>query len=218
MTSSTVLVFTRTTGYRHDSIPAGVEAVRALAADDGLSVDHTEDPSVFTADRLRGYRAVVWLSASGNILDEDQRRAFGDWLASGGTYAGIHAASTAERAWPEYEQIVGARFTQHPPVQTATVHVEDAAHPSTTDLPSVWEHTDEWYDFEVNPRGRVRVLLTVDESTYDGGQMGQDHPLAWTTELGSGRGWYTALGHGSELYEDPTFLTHLRGGLRSIWH
>ncbi len=212
-----VLVFTRTTGYRHESIPAGVDAVRALAAEDGLAADHTEDAGRFCPDDLAGYRTVVWLSASGDVLDADQRRAFGDWLAAGGTFAGVHGASTAERSWPDYETIVGARFTHHPEIQTAEIHVEDADHPSTASLPPLWRHTDEWYDFEDNPRGRVHVLLTVDENTYDGGRMGTDHPLAWTTTYGSGRGWYTALGHSSEHYTDPTFLAHLRGGLRSLW-
>ncbi|MFC7404335.1 ThuA domain-containing protein [Georgenia alba] len=219
MTADSVLVFTRTTGFRHDSIPAGVAAVRVLAADDGLDVVHTEDPGAFTPETLAGYRAVVWLSASGNVLEPDQRRAFADWLAAGGGFAGVHGASTAEPDWPEYQRIVGARFTQHPAIQAATVRVEDADHPSTAGLPAVWEHTDEWYDFATDPRGAgVRVLLTVDESTYDGGRMGEDHPVAWASEYGQGRCWYTALGHSTELYEQGgRFLVHLRGGLRSVW-
>lgn len=212
-----VLIFTRTTGYRHDSIEAGAAAVQSLAEGDGFAVTHTEDPAVFTAERLADVAVVVWLSTSGDVLDEAQREAFGQWLAAGGAWAGIHAASTAEPSWPEFARIVGARFTEHPPVQHGRVRVEDPHHWSTALLPEVWEHTDEWYNFDRNPRGEVHVLLTADESSYEGGSMGADHPLAWTSTYGEGRCWYTALGHGAELYAHPRFLAHLAGGLRSLW-
>ena len=211
-----VVVFTRTTGYRHESIPDGVRALTALAAERGLGVEHTEDPSVFTEERLGGVLLVVWLSTSGDVLDADQRTALGTWLHRGGAFAGVHAATTAEPSWPEFERIVGARFDSHPELQTATVVVEDADHPSTACLPAGWSPVDEWYDFTTNPRGRVRVLATVDERTYSGGKMGADHPLVWAGAYGAGRTWCTALGHEPRAYSDPVFLAHLRGGLASL--
>ncbi len=212
-----VLVFTRTCGYRHASIPDGVRAVTALAQADGYAVRHTEDPAAFTDDMLCELDVVVWLSTSGDVLDGSQRTALGGWLRAGGAFAGVHAASTCEEGWPDYEDVVGARFAGHPEVQTASVRVEDRHHPSTADLPVLWRHRDEWYDFRRNPRGRVRVLLSVDESTYQGGGMGPDHPIAWSSTYGAGRTWYTALGHEPEAYVDALFLAHLRGGLRSLW-
>ena len=211
-----VVVFTRTTGYRHESIPDGVRALTELAAALGLAVEHTEDPSVFTEERLSGVRLVVWLSTSGDVLDAAQREALGAWLHRGGAFAGVHAASTAEAGWPEYERIIGARFDSHPELQTATVVVEDADHPSTSCLPEGWSPVDEWYDFTSNPRGRVRVLAGVDERTYSGGKMGADHPLVWCGTYGRGRTWSTALGHEPRAYADPVFLAHLRGGLVSL--
>jgi type 1 glutamine amidotransferase len=212
-----VLVFTRTLGYRHDSIPDGVRAVTALAEADGLVVRHTEDPAAFDDGGLREHDVVVWLSTSGDVLDDEQRAAFARWLGGGGAFAGVHSTSACEDSWPGYAEIVGARFVRHPDVQTASVRVEDSDHPSTAGLPSLWRHRDEWYDFDRNPRGRVRVLLSVDESTYEGGGMGPDHPLAWSSTYGAGRTWYTALGHEPEAYVDPVFLSHLGGGLRSLW-
>lgn len=211
-----LLVFTRTTGYRHESIPDGVRAVSALAEADGLSVHHTEDHRVFTPEELRGYELVVWLSTSGEVLEPAGRAALAAWLAAGGGFAGIHAASTSEYGWPDYEDIVGAWFDRHPDVQTGTIHVEDREHPSTAALPATWTHCDEWYDFRRNPRGRVHVLATVDESTYEGGGMGADHPVAWCGRYGQGRTWYTSLGHASETYDDELFLAHVQGGLRSV--
>jgi type 1 glutamine amidotransferase len=94
------------------------------------------------------------------------------------------------------------------------VAVQGAEHPATRHLPAVWDFTDEWYDFRINPRGAVRVFRSADESSYEGGGMGDDHPLVWCREHGEGRVFYTALGHASEVYEDPDFRAHLRGGVR----
>ena len=73
--------------------------------------------------------------------------------------------------------------------------------------------TDEWYNFATNPRGKVHVLMILDESTYIGGTMGVDHPIAWWHDYDGGRSWYTALGHTSESYYEPLFLAHLWGGI-----
>ena len=212
-----VLLFTRTVGYRHESIEAGVRAVTALAAADGLTVDHTEDADVFTLAGLQEYAVVVWLSTMGEVLDDPQRAAFAAWVHDGGAFAGVHSATATEPDWPEFERIVGAVFVEHPDVQHGTVRVEDSTHPSTGGLPPLWDHEDEWYNFAANPRGRVDVLLTVDEDSYRGGSMGPDHPIAWCHRYGDGRCWYTALGHRTEAFADEVYLRHLRGGLRSLW-
>lgn len=211
-----ILVFSKTTGYRHDSIPAGVQAIRELGAAGGLIVDATEDASVFTADNLDRYDAVVFLSSSGTVFDDGQRAALEAYVRGGGGFAGIHAATTTEYDWPFYGELTGARFAGHPPVQAATVVVEDGAHPSTVHLPARWELVDEWYEFRDDPRPRVHVLLAVDEGTYDGGAMGPGHPIAWRHTVDAGRCFYTALGHTIEGYADAAFRAHLAGGIRSV--
>lgn len=210
-----VLVFTRTTDYRHDSIPRAVEAVTTLLTADGHEVVHSEDPATHHADALAEVGLVVWLSTSGDVLDDDGRRDLAAWLAAGGAWAGIHSATFTEPSWDGFPAIAGARFTDHPELQSGVVRVADADHPSTRDLPPAWTHTDEWYNFDRRPQDRT-VLLTVDETTYDGGTMGDPHPVAWHGPYGAGRTWYTSLGHADEAYADPTFLAHLRGGLRSL--
>ncbi|GII26198.1 ThuA domain-containing protein [Planosporangium mesophilum] len=204
--SGRLLVFTRTLGYRHESIPAGIEAVRELA---GMKVDATEEPDAFA-----GYDAVVFLNTSGDVLDDAGRSAFENYIRDGGNYVGVHGAADTGYDWPFYGRLVGAWFDRHPEVQPATVRVVDADHPATAGLDPEWAHTDEWYDFRANPRGRVRVLATVDESSYSGGTMGADHPIAWCHENLGGRAFYTALGHTVEAYADPAFRRHLAGGLR----
>jgi type 1 glutamine amidotransferase len=169
---------------------------------------------VFTSGNLSGYAALVFLSTSGDVLDEAGRGALRQYMAAGGAWLGIHGASTTEYDWPYFGELVGARFDQHPPgQQTATVTVEDPAHPATSRLPATWTWHDEWYDFRANPRPRVRVLLTVDEATYEGGTMGPDHPIAWCHENAGGRSFYTALGHAPGTFAAPAFQAHLAGAL-----
>ncbi|MFJ9726471.1 ThuA domain-containing protein [Streptomyces sp. NPDC101209] len=204
-----LLVYTRTTDYRHDSIPAAVAAVRAL---DDLEVDHSEDPAVFESP-LHAYAAVVFLSTSGEVLTPAGRERLAAYVEGGGGFAGVHAAACTEYDWPYYGELLGARFDRHPDLQPGRAVVEDRAHPATRHLPAVWDVTDEWYDFRTNPRDRVRVLMSADESSYEGGGMGADHPLAWCREQGAGRVFYTALGHTAEAYASPEFLEHLRGGI-----
>ncbi|MDR7276816.1 ThuA domain-containing protein [Catenuloplanes atrovinosus] len=210
-----ILVYSRTTGFRHDSIPAGVAALTALGRDHRFEVVATEDPAVLTPGELAGFAAVTFLSTSGTIsADPSARDALERYVRDGGGFAGIHAASTTEYDWPFFGELVGARFDRHPDVQPARLLVEDSAHPATAHLPAVWSRTDEWYDFRTNPRDRVRVLLRVDETSYTGGAMGADHPLAWCHDSLGGRSFYTALGHTAESYAEPAVLGHLLGGIR----
>jgi uncharacterized protein len=207
------LVYTRTTRYRHDSIPAGVEALSELGRDSGLEVVATEKPEVFVPDVLAEFRLVVFLSTSGEVLTDPGRAAFADWVRAGGGFVGVHLAAGTERDWEFFGDLVGARFTRHPQFQRAVVTVEDQRHPATTHLPAQWGFSDEWYEFDANPRGHVRVLASVDERRYEGGEMGPDHPLAWCHENCGGRAFYTALGHAAAAYADPDFRAHLAGAL-----
>jgi uncharacterized protein len=208
-----LLVYSRTTGYRHDSIPAGIRALRLLGEQAGCDVDATEDPGAFTPAGLSRYAVLVFLSTSGGVLDDAGRDALRGYMAAGGAWLGIHGASTTEYDWPYFGGIAGARFARHPAEQTATINVEDRTHPATSHLPATWTWYDEWYDFRASPRAQVRVLLSVDEATYDGGTMGADHPVAWCHEYGGGRCFYTALGHAAPSFTAQPFLRHLNGAI-----
>ena len=212
--ASRVLVFSKTAGFRHDSIPDGIAAIRNLGAKYGFAVDATEDASVFDDARLAPYSAVVFLCTTGDILDESQQAAFERYIEAGGGFVGVHSAADTEYDWTFYGGLVGAYFQDHPAVQPAAIAVTDRVHPSTRSLPPRWNRTDEWYNFRANPRGHVHVLAAVDEASYSGGEMGADHPIAWCQFYGGGRAWYTALGHTRESYAEPLFLQHLLGGIQ----
>ncbi|MEO3816964.1 ThuA domain-containing protein [Plantactinospora sp. B24E8] len=212
-----VLVFSKTAGFRHDSIPAGIAAIRQLGTEHGFAVDATEDAGAFTDENLARYQAVVWLSTTGDVLDANQQAAFERYIRAGGGYAGVHAASDTEYDWPWYGDLVGAYFASHPANQQATIKVEDHAHESTKSLPDQWSRYDEWYNFRENPRADVHVLASLDETSYSpgAGAMGQDHPFAWCQDYDGGRAWYTAGGHTQQSYAEPEFLAHLLGGIQT---
>jgi len=162
---------------------AGVEAVREIGAAQGFAVDATEQPAAFTPDGLARYATLVFLSTSGEILDPSGKAALEAYVRGGGGFVGVHGAAATEYGWPFYGRLVGAWFDKHPPVQRATVRVEDRDHPATRHLDTAWVRTDEWYNFRTNPRPDVRVLATVDESSCSGGTMGAD--LFATGRLGA---------------------------------
>jgi cytochrome c len=211
-----VLLFSKTAGFRHSSIPMAIRAIRALAATSGLRVDATEDPAAFSDGNLRRYRAVVFLMTTGDVLAPPQQTAFERFIRRGGGFAGVHSASDTEHTWPWYGGLVGAYFRNHPQIQRATIRVERPNDPSMAHLPRTWSRTDEWYNFARNPRSSVRVLASLDESTYSPGAdaMGADHPIAWAHTYQGGRAWYTGGGHTEESYSEPLFRRHLLGGIR----
>jgi type 1 glutamine amidotransferase len=212
-----VLVFSRTVGHRHDAIGPGIEALRRLGTADGFAVTATEDPAQFNDARLASFDVVVFLSTTMDVLDDTQQDAFQRYIRGGGGWVGVHAAADTEYGWGWYGQLIGgnAWFKSHPPIQTATLNVEAPRHASTKHLPATFQLLDEWYNFRVNPRSVVTVILTLDETSYspEVDAMG-DHPIAWFHEFDGGRAWYTALGHRQELYQDPLFTQHLLGGIR----
>jgi type 1 glutamine amidotransferase len=210
-----VLVFSRTLGYRHDSIAAGLTLIQQLGRDHGFGVDASEDPAVFSDSGLAPYAAVVFLSTTGDVLAAGQQAAFERFIGAGRGYVGVHSAADTEYDWAWYGDLMGAYFQAHPPgLHPARLVVEDRTHDSTSHLDAIWERTDEWYNFRTNPRASVNVLITLDESTYPGGTMGADHPIAWYHNYDGGRAWYTGLGHTAETFAEPAFIQYLLGGIR----
>jgi type 1 glutamine amidotransferase len=210
-----LLVFSRALHFRHDSIETAVAALAELARQRGYSLTAVEDPTYFSDATLSAYGAVIFLMTTGDVLDDEQQAAFERFIRAGKGYVGVHSASDTEYAWPWYGELVGSFFRLHSSVVSASVTVEDPTQAATQGLPSPWTHEDEWYAFAENPRPKVSVLLTVDETSYYPGAavMGSDHPVAWQRTFDGGRSFYTSLGHTRESYSDPTFMAHLTGGI-----
>ncbi|WP_405149847.1 ThuA domain-containing protein [Sphaerisporangium sp. NBC_01403] len=209
-----VLVFSKTAGFRHDSIPTGIQTIRDLGTANNFTVTATEDATAFTTANLAQFKTVVFLSTTGDVLNDAQQTAFTSYVNGGGGYVGIHAAADTEYDWPYYGQLVGAWFKSHPAIQQATVKNEDRTHPATSGLAATWSRTDEWYNYRTNPRSTVHVLQSLDEGSYTGGEMSGDHPITWCHPQASGRSFYTGLGHTIESYADPAYRALLLGGIR----
>ena len=208
-----VLVFSRTVKFHHASIPAGQAALQKLGKENNFEVDTTTDASLFTDKNLKKYDAVIFLSTTGDVLNDEQQAAFQKFIQSGKGYMGIHAATDTEYDWPWYNQLVGAYFKSHPKQQDAVVNIVDGAHISTKHLPATWKRFDEWYNFK-NLQPGLHVLITIDEKSYMGGENGDFHPMAWYHDFDGGRAFYTEFGHTDESYLDPLFLQHLLGGIQ----
>lgn len=210
--SDRILVFSKTAGFRHESIEAGIAALQKLGQEHQVQVTATEDASFFRGDSLQKYSAVVFLNTTMDVLNREQEAAFEAYIQAGGGFAGIHAAADTEYDWPWYNKLVGAYFESHPETQKAAIDVLDKSHASTEGLPDRWEKVDEWYNYKsMNPD--VTVLAKVDETSYKGGKNGDNHPIIWYHAYDGGRAFYTGLGHTPESFSNELFLQHLWGGI-----
>jgi cytochrome c len=230
-----VLVFSKTAGFRHDSIPNGIAAIQQLGQQNDFNVTATEDSAQFTDANLANFDVVVFLSTTGDVLNDTQQGAFERYVRAGGGFVGIHAAADTEYGWDWYGQMLGGYFRNHPAgTPTAAVDIVDGDEPSTEGLPARITRTDEWYNYQgplspavngsttaadFSPRlSNVHVLATVDESTYgedDGNSADDDHPISWCADYDGGRVWYTGMGHTQASFSEPNFMQHILGGLET---
>lgn len=208
-----VLIFSKTAGFHHQSIAKAIPAIAKLGKENGFDVDTTTDASKFTDENLKQYKALLFVSPTGTLFNDEQRAAFRRYIQAGGGFMGIHSATDAEYGWPWYNGLVGAYFTSHPHQQVAKLEIIDAKDPSTKHLPKEWVRKDEWYNFR-DIQKDLHILITIDEKSYEGGTNGDFHPMAWFHNYDGGRAFYTALGHTDESYDDPLFLKHVLGGIQ----
>ncbi len=209
-----VLVFSKTAGYQHASIVDGIAAVQKLGTENGFEVDTTKDANWFTDETLKAYSAIIFLNTTENILDYKQEAAFERYIQAGGGFVGVHAAADTEYDWNWYGKLVGAYFKSHPATQEADFKIIDQQFGATRHFQETkWHRRDELYNFKkINPD--IKVIITIDESSYQGGENGDMHPMSWYHEYDGGRAFYTALGHTPESYSDTDYLQHLLGGIQ----
>jgi type 1 glutamine amidotransferase len=208
-----VLIFSKTAGFHHASIPAGITAIMKLGNENNFDVDTTIDAAKFTYDNLKQYAAVIFLSTTGDVLNDTQQAAFEKYIRGGGGFVGIHAATDTEYGWPWYGDLVGAYFKSHPAQQSAMFNVVDRNFIATKHLPAQWQRFDELYNFKYIAKG-LHTLITIDEKSYKGGENGDFHPMSWYHAYDGGRAFYTELGHTDESYADPLYLQHILGGIQ----
>lgn len=215
-----ILVFSKTAGYHHESIADGIIAIQKLGMENGFDVDTTINADWFRDDTLKNYAAVVFLSTTGNVLNNYQEAEFERYIQAGGGYMGIHAAADAEYDWGWYGRLVGGYFLSHPGIhdtfpniQDGVLNVVDQNNNATKHLPKEWKRRDEFYSYKKLNK-EVKVLMTIDEKSYHGGENGDNHPMAWYHEYDGGRAFYTALGHTKESFSEEPYLKHILAGIQ----
>ncbi len=218
-----VLIFSKTNGWRDGpAIKMSNDALEAIVKKLGWSYFITENAAVFNDADLKKFTITLWNNTSGNTHNDAQRAAFIKYMENGGAFLGTHGAGGDPRYdWAWYpETLLKAQFRVHSSQQLGTVKVEDTKHPIMKGIPQVWARTyrDEWYSFRENPRAKgVHVLAVADEKSYNpgGSSMGEDHPLVWTSCVGKGRMFYSAIGHNGENYAEPVYVQMLENAL--VW-
>ncbi len=226
--SPRVLVFEKMTGFRDGpSVEAATAMLDALARENGWAMVRTENGAAMAPSILAQFDVVIWNNNSGDVLTLTQRKAFVDYMKSGGGYVGIHGAGgDFNYIWDWYADVLlGARFIGHPQdpqFQDAKVVVRETASGIGSGLAPGWTMNDEWYSFRTNPdASHTMVIASLDEATYSpvgrGGQdlrMG-DHPIAWARCVETGRAFYSAIGHRPQVYSDPQYARLLEQAI--LW-
>ncbi|MEM9646518.1 MAG: ThuA domain-containing protein, partial [Planctomycetota bacterium] len=220
-----ILNFQGDSGYQHESKPEAKSMVEMLGKKNGWTVQSTADPEFLRQDRLAQFDAVIFNNNCGTdqrIFSDEQQRSLQAYIRGGGGFVGIHCAGAIWHEGGEfqgwYEKLIGTRLVSHPHVQDATLIVENSCHHCTAHLPKEWAIKDEWHKFSYNPREHVNVLISLDESSYQGDdavKMGGDHPFTWYQYYDGGRSFFTSLGHTVDVYKNADFQKLVEGGI--VW-
>jgi type 1 glutamine amidotransferase len=202
----------------HGTLTQAVTALSELGDLAGLSPVSVPDVQDVTPDRIAAARVLALFTIGETPWSVDQKKAAHEAWADGRLRVlGVHSATDASHTWPEYGQMLGARFDGHPWTQDFAVDVVDQDHPATAHLGDLWPWHDEVYLFrDLRPDARVLLRLAegqVDLSAPGGRVPACGFPLAWCIEDGAARSFYTALGHFHLAWELPVYLRHLAGGL-----
>jgi type 1 glutamine amidotransferase len=228
-----ILLFSKTTGYRHSgSIDASKPIIADLAKKNNWFLYETESGGVFNAAQLAKFNTVIFNNSTGEVINDEQKRALEQYVENGGSLIGIHGSGDNSHHWDWYvKNLLGAEFSHHPikhQFQKTNVLTDSQADSSlTSQIPKEWSHTDEWYIFFENPRkADFKILYTIDGESIDpNGQllflakekyfgMGKDHPVAWCKYIGKGKTFYTSMGHDESSWKDKNFVQLIENAMK----
>lgn len=153
-------------------------------------------------------------------LTPDEVKDLVAWVKDGGAVAGTHCGADTLYNSPEYGNLIGAFFANHPPgFQKIKVRVEDPKHAAAKSFTDGQEYEDEMYIFQPTPysRDRLHIILSIDPESFkpkNGQRPDKDYGISWCQQVGKGRSFYTSFGHKREVWRDPRFQEHLIGGLK----
>ena len=220
-----LLIFTLCKGYRHASIPYGVEAIKRMGIETGTFIaDASDDSSVFEKDNLEKYDGVLFLSSTGTLFDDARlKQNLLAFVKSGKGIIGIHAATDCFYDWTEYGEMMGGYFDGHPwsANSTVTLKIDDPESPICKAFEGKpFTITDEIYQLKgPYSRSRLHVLTSIDTTKTDMTKSGihrtdGDFAVSWIRNYGKGRVFYCSMGHRKDIYWNPVMLRHYLDGIQ----
>src|SRR6478736_2450947 len=216
--SKRILIFSKTKGWRHSSIPNGIKFFQELGAQKGFAVDTTENATKFNEENLKKYNAVVFMNTTGDVLNDKQQAEFERYIQAGGGYVGVHSATDTEYKWDWYNGLAGAYFMSHPGppnsnVQNGKFTTVDSKFPASAHLPATFERKDEFYDFKSLKKDDLHFLVMLDKIFFKAVKIGDFHPMAWYHEYDGGKSFYSNFGHVDDTFKEPLMAEHFWKGL-----
>ena len=215
-----LLYLTLSAGFKHDSIPISRDVVSEIGQKSGaFDVTLADDVSPFTADNLKNYDVIMFYTTGELPMNDAQKQAFVQFVRSGHGFVGVHSATDTFYTWPDYLEMIGGYFNDHPWHQNVTVDVVDPSNPIVSALAPSFQIDDEIYQISDFQYRDSHVLLRLDPSSVD---MKKENvhrrfygwPLAWTRSFGQGRVFYTTLGHEQAVWRDPRYQQMLLNGIK----
>jgi type 1 glutamine amidotransferase len=215
-----VLVISQTKGFEHDSVPDAMANIWRMGHDtklwDATLRTDTElitksDPKARNMKTLNYFDALIFASTTGEMdLSDSQKHDMMSFIKDDGKgFVGIHAALDTNYQWPEYGEMIGGWFDQHPwTTFNAPIINEDPSFPAVRHFPHAFVKRDEIYQDKAWSRDKVNVLLSLDPNKLDYNnprvhRTDHDFAVAWSKMYGNGHVFYSTLGHTKESWDDP---------------
>jgi type 1 glutamine amidotransferase len=235
-----ILIFSKTNGFRHSSIETGAKALTLLGEKTGAwTAVHSEDDSMFEAETLKQFDAVVMVNTTGELFrprkwsadpdkkssemkrEEQLKKNLVEFVKSGKGLAGTHSATDTYKNWVEYNKMMGGAFAGHPWHKKVPIQILAASHPVTKAFGGTeFEITDEIYQFRNDTALSTerKMLLALDNQKLadigKGKREDKFYPISWVSKYGKGRTFYCSLGHRNEIYWNPAILKHYLAGIQ----
>jgi type 1 glutamine amidotransferase len=224
-----ILVIGEEHGYRHESVSHAMATIERLGKETGLwDATLRTDPEALTkhkleynAKNLSNFDAVIFFTGGDLAMDRQQKSDLLSFVHDDGRgFIGIHSATITFVDWPEYGELIGGYFDEHPwGTFDAPVIVEDPSFPGMKEWPTSFVLRDEIYQMRNYSRDHVRVLMRLDASKVDLGSKNvhrtdRDFAVTWAKMYGMGRVYYTTLGHVEENWDKPEFQQMIVGAIQ----
>ena len=225
----TVLVFSKTAGFRHASIVTGKLALAELGKKTGaFEAVISDDLSNFEPGKIDQFDAIIFLSTTQDVFKDSDKpevlqKSLMGFIKGGKGFVGIHAATDTFYNWPEYGEMINGYFDGHPWGAGTRVHIYvepgKAAHPLVAMFEGEpMEFKEEIYQFkDPYDSKKVEMLLRLDPAKSDkvkAKRKDNDYGVAWARHWGDGRVFYCSLGHNHEIYWNPKILSHYLAGIQ----